>query len=178
MKGLEETSQQVIQQISSKFLGTILEIKKEPGLVSVVCKREDFLKFIRWLKEEAGFIHLIDLCGVDYLGYKHKTFEERFEVVYHLFNFEKKLIFRIKVRIPEEDPWQFSIVDLWKEADWFERECFDMFGIKFKGHPNLKRILMPENWEGYPLRKDYPLFLEEENEWEDFRNLLKKVRNK
>jgi len=143
----------------------------------IICRREGFLDLLTWLKNEKGFIHLIDLCGVDYLGYKSKNFEERFEVVYHVYNLEEKKLLRLKVRVPEEDLWQYSITSLWKEANWFERECFDMFGIVFKGHPDLRRVLMPEDWEGYPLRKDYPLFPEEE-EWEPYKNLVEKHKRR
>jgi len=113
---------------------------------------------IKYLKENKGFKYLIDLCGVDYLNYKPKRkFEERFEVVYHLYNLDTKQLLRIKVRIPEEDCWHYSVTSLWKTANWFERECYDMYGIRFEGHPDLRRVLMPPDWEGYPLRKDFPL---------------------
>lgn len=173
---LERYFEEIKEDILSKFSEVVLEIAREPGIITAICRREGSVDFIKWLKEEKGFLLLIDLCGVDYLGYKHKTFEERFEVVYHLFSLEKRILFRIKVRVPEDDPWQDSIVSLWKEAEWFERECFDMFGIEFKGHPSLKRLLMPENWKGYPLRKDYPLFIEGDDEWEDYKELLRKVK--
>ncbi|WP_033396839.1 NADH-quinone oxidoreductase subunit C [Thermodesulfobacterium thermophilum] len=165
------------EELKTKFPEVVKEGFQEVDGEVVVCNREGFLDLIAWLKQEKGFIHLIDLCGVDYLGYKPKTFEERFEVVYHVFNLDERKLLRLKVRVPEEDPWQYSITSLWKEANWFERECFDMFGIVFKGHPDLRRVLMPEDWKGYPLRKDYPLFSEEED-WEPYKVLVEKYKRR
>lgn len=83
--------------------------------------------------------------------------EPRFEVVYHLLSIPNKSRVRLKVRLPGDDASVDSLTPLWPGADYFEREVFDLFGVRFDQHPNLKRILMPENWEGYPLRKDYPV---------------------
>jgi len=112
------------------------------------------------------------------LNYKLRKFEERFEVVYHLYNLDTKALLRIKVRIPEEDCWHYSVTSLWKTADWFERECYDMYGIHFEGHPDLRRVLMPPDWEGYPLRKDYPLSLDEEKEWKVYKDLIEKNKKR
>ena len=83
--------------------------------------------------------------------------EPRFEVVYHLLSIPNKTRVRLKVRLPGDDASVDSLTPVWPGADSFEREVFDLFGVRFDQHPNLKRILMPENWEGYPLRKDYPV---------------------
>jgi NADH-quinone oxidoreductase subunit C len=83
--------------------------------------------------------------------------EPRFEVVYHLFSTVTKKRVRLKVRVSGEDAAVDSLTPLWPGADFFEREVFDLFGVRFHQHPNLKRILMPDNWEGHPLRKDYPV---------------------
>ena len=91
---------------------------------------------------------------MDYLDLKKKP---RFEVVYHFFSLAKKHRVRIKVPAEAKNPEVDSIVSLWAGADWYEREVWDMFGIKFRGHPNLKRILMYEEFQGHPLRKDYPI---------------------
>ncbi|MCS7199719.1 MAG: NADH-quinone oxidoreductase subunit C [Caldimicrobium sp.] len=159
----------MLEKVKEKFNKFVLAFENR-DLPCIVVKREGFLELMKFLKEE-GFNHLIDLCGVDYLNYKPEKKPERFEVVYHLFNMNTKVLLRVKVPIPEEDCWQYSVVTLWKTANWFERECFDMFGIKFKGHPDLRRLLMPEDWEGYPLRKDYPLELPEEQEWKVYKEL-------
>ncbi len=164
-----------INELKNRFPNVILEIQ-EKDFPTLICKREGSFELMKYLKEEKGFKYLIDLCGVDYLGYKKKNFPERFEVVYHIYNMDSRETLRIKVRIPEEDCWQYSVFSIWKTSNWFERECYDMFGIRFKGHPDLRRVLMPDDWEGYPLRKDYPLYLEEEQEWKTYKKFLESVR--
>ncbi len=166
--------EKLLTELKELFSNFILE-QKEKDVPTIVCQREGFLKVVSFLKER-GFKHLIDLCGVDYQGYKAEKISERFGVVYHFYNLEERLLLRVKVPVPEDDPWQYSLTSLWKTANWFERECYDMFGILFKGHPDLRRILMPEDWEGYPLRKDYPLFLSPEEEWKGYKEFLKQVR--
>lgn len=167
---MEDLFKEIKQRFSKYLLKT-----EEKDCPIIAVKREGFLDVMKFLKE-AGFNHLIDLCGVDYLNYKPEKKEERFEVVYHLYSLEKKALIRVKVPIPEKDCWQYSLTSLWKTANWFERECYDMFGIKFKGHPDLRRLLMPEDWEGHPLRKDYPLYLEEEMEWKFYKEFKAKAR--
>ena len=95
---------------------------------------------------------LSDMCGVDY-----KAREFRFEVVYNLYSLKHKHRIRIKALIPESEPSVKSVVTIWNGANFHEREIYDMFGIVFLDHPDLRRILLPEDWEGFPLRKDYPL---------------------
>jgi NADH-quinone oxidoreductase subunit C len=87
----------------------------------------------------------------------HLPREPRFEVVYHLRSLKTKDLIRLKLSLPGSSPQVSSVVSVWKGADWMEREAFDMFGITFNGHPDLRRILLTPEWEGYPLRKDYPL---------------------
>ena len=101
--------------------------------------------------EKEGW-RLTDLCGVDRMGFGG---EPRFTVVCQLLNLETKERRAVTVEAPGEPPTVPSVVEIWPVADFMEREAFDMFGIVFEGHPNLKRILMPDEWEGYPLRKDY-----------------------
>ena len=108
----------------------------------------------------AGFEMCVDLCGVDYLTHPGRTLPdgvkaERFEVVVNLLSLSMRQRVRIRVQVPESDPVVDSLVDLYPGADAMEREAFDMVGIIFAGHPDLTRILMPEDWEGHPLRKDY-----------------------
>ena len=95
---------------------------------------------------------LLDLTCVDFMGD-----EMRFEMVYHLFSITNNNRLRIKIRLPEKDPAIDSLTPLWKNANWLEREVYDMFGIHFTGHPYLKRLFMYDGFEGHPLRKDYPL---------------------
>lgn len=107
------------------------------------------------LKSEHGFNMLVDMTAVDYLEYEGAT--DRFGVLYMLLNMEsgERLIVRTAVNLP--DPKLPSVYSLWKGCDWMEREVYDMFGIEFDGHPDLRRILMPEEFAAFPLRKDYPL---------------------
>lgn len=107
------------------------------------------------LKSEHGFNMLVDITAVDYLEYEGAT--DRFGVVYMLLNMEsgERLIVRTAVNLP--DPKLPTVYSLWKGCDWMEREVYDMFGIEFDGHPDLRRILMPEEFAAFPLRKDYPL---------------------
>ena len=95
---------------------------------------------------------LIDITAVDRLGR-----EPRFDVVYHVYHLERKTWLRLKVQVGWDEPTVPSIAHVYASANWAERECYDMFGVRFRGHPNLKRILMPDDWNGHPLRKDYPL---------------------
>jgi NADH-quinone oxidoreductase subunit C len=107
------------------------------------------------LKAEFGFSMLIDMTAVDWLEYEGAT--DRFGVVYLLLNMDtgERLTVRTAVNLP--DPCLPSVYSLWRGADWMEREVYDMFGISFTGHPDLRRLLMPEEFDAYPLRKDYPL---------------------
>jgi NADH-quinone oxidoreductase subunit C len=107
------------------------------------------------LKTEAGFDYLAEIAGVDYLHYPNAT--DRFGVIYGLANTETAERVFVKVLVNDPEPRVPSVYPLWKGADWMEREVFDMFGVVFDGHPDLRRILMPEEFTAYPLRKDYPL---------------------
>jgi len=166
---------EIVERVKSLKEVKSLEKKEEAWVIST--ERELTLSLMKKLKE-LGFNYLIDLCGVDYLNYKPEKKPFRFEVVYHLYSFEHKILLRVKVGVPEEDPWQYSVSHLWSCASWLERECFDMFGIKFVGHPDLKRVFMPDDWKGHPLRKDYPLFIEGELEWETYKKLVEKCQGK
>ncbi len=108
------------------------------------------------LRDEFGFALLSELGGSDYLGYPGRT-RARFEVHYVLRNLETNDRLVVKAGVDDPDPELPTVIDLWPGADWMEREVFDMFGIRFSGHPDLRRILMPEEFTAYPLRKDYPL---------------------
>ncbi|WP_406696089.1 NADH-quinone oxidoreductase subunit C [Singulisphaera sp. Ch08] len=111
---------------------------------------------LRSLKEQCGFAMLSELGGADYLGYPDRT-GPRFEVHYVLRNLETAEFVVVKVALDDPEPTLPTVVPLWLGADWMEREVFDMYGIKFAGHPDLRRILMPDEFTAFPLRKDYPL---------------------
>ena len=113
------------------------------------------------------FDHLADVTAVDWLVYNPEGGPPgqgrtpRFDVVYHLYSVPLNHRLRLKVAVDEDDPTLPSLTSLWPAANWAERETFDLYGIKFSRHPNLTRILMPDDWQGHPLRKDYPLIEEE-----------------
>jgi len=105
-----------------------------------------------FLKYDQKFVRLSTVTAVDRF-----PAEPRFEVVYHLHSIERNERLRLKCRVPGSDPTIASVTSVWRSANWYEREVFDLFGIRFLNHPDLTRILMPDDWEGHPLRKDYPV---------------------
>jgi len=136
------------------FPDAVLETSLARGDASAVVERASILKVMELLKsdERLQFEVLADVTAVDYTGRV-----PRFDVVYHLLSLSLKRRLRVKVRVEEGDPVVDSLTPLWESANWLEREVWDMFGIRFSGHPNLKRILMYEEFQGHPLRKDYPI---------------------
>ena len=144
------------EQIQARFPQFILAREISRGDDVLMVARDGIRAIARDLKEDPDFdcTFLMELTAVDYLGMAK---EPRFEVVYVFHSMEKN--HRIRVRVPVEaaDPVVDSLTPLYPAADWFEREVWDMFGIRFQGHPNLKRLLMYESFEGHPLRKDYPV---------------------
>ena len=144
----------VLAKVEAAFSGKIVESYALHGDETIVIGRDDALALFTALKNdpEVSFELLSDLTAVDFLGK-----EPRFEVVYHLKSLTLGPRLRVKIRITEEDPVVPSLSSLWKGANWLEREAWDMFGIRFSGHPDLRRILMYEEFRGYPLRKDYPV---------------------
>jgi len=113
---------------------------------------------IKTIRDECGFRLLSEVGGVDYLGYPGRAADlPRFEVHYVLLNLDTNERLIVKVGVDDPEPTLPSVAPLWMGADWMERELFDMFGIRFDGHPDLRRILMPEEFAAHPLRKDYPL---------------------
>jgi len=120
---------------------------------TVLVDRKALFNICRFLKEDPDFRmnYLVDIAGVDYMPRA-----PRFEVVYHLYSIQNKHRLAVKARVGENETVP-SVSALWAGAQWPEREAYDMFGIVFEGHPGLKRIYLPDDWEGHPLRKDYPL---------------------
>ena len=121
---------------------------------TIYASRDDLPVVMRALRDASGlnFALLAELTAVDF-----SPREPRFEVVYLLVSFERRARLRLKVRLDGSDPHLATVSDIWPAANWLEREVWDLFGITFDGHPDLRRLLMPEDWEGYPLRKDYPV---------------------
>lgn len=164
---------QIADRLKELFPEEVLGITSHAGQISVSVRRNRILEIMRYLKltDELLFDHLNDLCGVDYMGRNG----DRFEVVYNIYSIRHKHFIRIRAHVPEADCHIQSIVPLWEGANWHERECFDLFGVVFDGHPDMRRVLMPDDWEGHPLRKDYPLKGPgPEREWKGFREVLEK----
>ena len=142
----------ILSKIEESFPEAILDITEFAGEHIFHVKGRDILMVLTELKAD-GFNFLADLTAIDNLtlgGF------ERFAVSYHLLCHQTAERLTVKAYIPEEEPSLPSVESLWKTADWQEREVFDLYGIKFEGHPNLIRIMNPDDFEGYPLRKDYP----------------------
>ena len=144
------------EQIKTKFPNLVLEALSSKGDPVIVVKKEGIKNIAAALKNDPAspFNILMDLTAVDYLHWEEKEF--RFEVIYNLYSFPGNQRLFIKALVKENEPEMDSVASLWPAADWYEREIWDMFGIRFKGHPNLKRILMYEEFKGHALRKDYP----------------------
>jgi NADH-quinone oxidoreductase subunit C len=134
--------------------GTTFEVAPAVDVPTLYVPAEQIAAVCRALREEAdlAFVFLSDVTAVDWW-----PADPRFEVVYHLVSFVHNARVRIKVRLPGEDPHLADISSLFPVANWQEREVYDLFGIYFDGHPDLRRLLMPEDWDGHPLRKDYPV---------------------
>jgi NADH-quinone oxidoreductase subunit C len=159
---------EIAEKIKEKFPYEVKDITsfREQVSVSVRCQKiVDICRFV-YDAPDISMNYLTDLCGVDYMGR-----EPRFKVVYNLFSLKYYHRIRIKALIPEDDPFIDSVVSVWKGANWHERETYDMYGIVFRGHPDLRRILLPEDWEGFPLRKDYPLQGPKDWEYEGYKKV-------
>jgi len=149
----------ILARLAARFGAAILETHAHHGDHTVVVDRvalADVLGFCRD-DEDLAFDMLMDLTAVDYLKFPARENGPRFDVVYHLYSVPANHRLRIKVPLEEDDLVVPSAVPLWHIANWFEREVWDMFGIRFEGHPDLRRLLLYEEFEGHPLRKDYPV---------------------
>jgi NADH-quinone oxidoreductase subunit C len=147
MSGIEDLK----ARVEAALAGSVTEAQIAYGELTLTARRDDVLAVLLHLRDIEGFSALIDICGVDY-----PDRGERFDVVYHLLAMQENLRVRIKVSTDEENPVP-SACAIWPAADWFEREAFDMYGILFEGHPDLRRILTDYGFNGHPLRKDFPL---------------------
>jgi len=143
-----------IALLLSRDSGMVQEVKFDRDEMTIWVQREAIREACALLRDDANcpFNYISDVTCVDWY-----PAEPRFEVVYHLLSIPKKERVRLKVRLEGDSPALESVTSVWPGANYFEREVFDLFGIRFTGHPYLRRIQMPENWEGHPLRKDYPV---------------------
>ena len=142
-----------VDKLRSKNGTWVTDVVEAFGEVTVFVPRESIADVCAFLKSENGFDMLADLCGAD----RGPEEDPRFEVNYHLFSTKHHKRLRLKVLLSEYDPHVETVSTLWKTADWHERETFDLFGVIFDGHPDLRRILLPSDFDGHALRKDYPL---------------------
>ena len=147
---------ELASEIKERFAGRVLEASTYLGQNFIVAKPDSVIPVLEYLKLEADFDYLVDITAVDW-----PKRAERFDVVYILYSFARNERVRVKTYIPEGYRPE-TAVSVHLAANWLEREVFDMFGIEFAGHPDMRRILLPEEWQGYPLRKDYPIIQQDE----------------
>ena len=144
-----------IERIHSKYKGVILDSHDFRGDQTITVQKNILIDLFKFLRDDPDldFKFLMDLTAVDYLNRK----DSRFEVVYHFYSLKHNHRLRVKVPVSEDDCTIDSVSSLWKTANWYEREVWDLYGIKFNDHPDMRRILLYEEFKGHPLRKDYPI---------------------
>jgi NADH-quinone oxidoreductase subunit C len=148
------TNAEIVEKLKQHAPASILAVEEFRGDLTVVVQRDDIVRVAEYIKTDPAlaFDLIIDVLGVDM--YRP---EERFEVIYNVYSLANKRFLRLKVRVSEDAPTVPTVTGVWPGANWHERETWDMFGIKFAGHPDLRRLYMPEEFEHHPLRKDFPL---------------------
>jgi len=146
-------NERIMEKVKSQFPSSLEGTNEFRGDLTLQIKREDIVRVCEFLKTDAelAFDMVIDLCGADM--YRP---EGRYEVIYNLYSLKNRKYLRLKVLLDEDDAVIDSVAGVWAGANWHERETYDMFGVKFAGHPDLRRIYMPEEYEYHPLRKDFP----------------------
>ena len=145
-------SSEAVEKIETRFQDNILLKNSFRDELSLTVTKDSLIEIMTFCKNDLGFDYLVDLSAVDNLGTN-----PRYEVVYELYSYSDSCHLRIKVGVDESEREVSSVVDLWPTANWHEREAFDMIGVTFSGHPDMRRILMWEGYPYYPLRKDFPL---------------------
>jgi len=145
-------SSEAVEKIEAKFQNNILLKNSFRDELSLTVTKDSLIEIMTFCKKYLGFDYLVDLTAVDNLGTN-----PRYEVVYELYSYSDSCHLRIKVGVDESEREVSSVVGLWPTANWHEREAFDMIGVTFSGHPDMRRILMWEGYPYYPLRKDFPL---------------------
>jgi NADH-quinone oxidoreductase subunit C len=146
--------EKLLEKLNSSFRTSIENVSEFRGELTIGIKKEGIVNVCRFLRDddELKFEYLRDICGAE----RYKP-GDRFEVVYNLYSLKNKFRIRLKVSVGENSLRIPTVSDIWAAANFAEREAYDMFGIIFEGHPDLRRIYMPEEFEHYPLRKDFPL---------------------
>ncbi len=153
----EPWESELVTSLRAAFPEMAMEAYSHLGENCLIVPRESILPLAQHLKGESGYEMLTSLTAADY-----PSRDQRFDVIYQLYSFAANERLRVKAYVGENETVE-SVFPVWSGADWMEREVFDMFGIPFDHHPNLKRILLPDEWEGYPLRKDYPILKQDKN---------------
>ena len=148
----ELTQRPAIAALAARNPQAVLEGSLAFGEATLILDPATIVEVCRFLKSEQKFVRLVSVTAVDW----HPV-EPRFEVVYQLHSIERNDRLRLKCRVSGDAAQIDSVCEVWAGANWYEREIFDLFGIQFRNHPNLTRIMMPENWQGHPLRRDYPV---------------------
>jgi NADH-quinone oxidoreductase subunit C len=148
-----ETLLGLVEELRGENSTWVTEVTDALGEVTVVVPGDSISDICRYMKHSQGFDLLADICGAD----RGPEEDPRFEVNYHLFSTVHFNRLRLKVLLSEDAPNLRTVTNVWKTANWHERETFDMFGVVFDGHPDLRRILLPSDFDGHALRKDYPL---------------------
>lgn len=149
-----ELQELIIQKLQKNFPDSFISSNVYMGDLSVKVDKKDIVKICTFLKEDSELLFVLceDVTAIDWSKRK-----DRFTVVYHIFSLKHNFRLRIKADVDESDCTIDTISSVWKTANWEEREVYDMFGISFNNHPDLRRMYMPEDFEHYPLRKDFPL---------------------
>lgn len=150
-----------VQAVREALPEAVADVKRFRDEVTLILKPEHLVATARYVRDTPGLIYnyLSDISAVDY--YPEYNRPERFGVSYHLYSLLYNRRLRLKVFVAEEEPVIPTVTVVWPAANWLEREIFDMMGISFEGHPDLRRLLMPEDWQGHPHRRDYPLGYEQ-----------------
>jgi NADH-quinone oxidoreductase subunit B/C/D len=155
---LGDTDQSLARRLSDRFGDNVRQIPKTSDMLTFQVQPKHLKDVLRFLKKESAprYQRLDDLTAIDESARRVPEDYPDYTLVYHLLSFEPAGKIRLKVALNGADPVTPSVTDIWPSADWYEREVFDLFGVRFEGHPNLHRIIMPHDWEGHPLRKSYP----------------------
>lgn len=149
---LSDALQKTVDGLTDKFSDRVIDIYQSNEDTFIRIEADSIVEIATYLHDEHRYIYLSDIFGTD-----RYTTDDRFEVVYNLISLKERQRLFIKVWLEEKNPEIDSVCKVWKAANWFEREVYDMFGIRFKNHPDHRRIYMPEDYRYYPLRKEFPL---------------------
>lgn len=157
---MSTSNEKLVERLNNRFGDRLEKCSVAAGEVTIEIDRGQLLDICTTLRDDTGlhFEQLIDLCGVDYSEYGEGAWRgPRFAVVYHLLSIRNNCRLRLRIFTADDEPRVDSVVGIWNGANWFEREAFDLFGILFDGHPDLRRLLTDYGFIGHPFRKDFPL---------------------